>query len=121
MEKRLLNGYRRASRYGIRSCSSGYSSTNAGAGAGAFACAASPQLGKIWSVGLESTRSCVEDSCIDGPCRERGEWTGDTLAVTLPILVATYADIAPIRMCLTQVSAACDHNGVITGNCPEPT
>ena len=35
------------------------------------------------SVGAETTRSCCEDSCIDGPCRERGMWLGDTAAVTL--------------------------------------
>jgi hypothetical protein len=42
-------------------------------------------LTQIWAVGVETTRSCVEDSCIDGPCRERGQWTGDTLAVSLQV------------------------------------
>jgi len=42
----------------------------------------------IWKTGADTTRSCVEDSPIDGPCRERGQWTGDTLAVTLPNLIS---------------------------------
>jgi hypothetical protein len=49
-------------------------------------------LERIWRTGSETTRSCVEDTCIDGPCRERGQWTGDTLAVTLPNLVCMYDD-----------------------------
>ena len=68
------------------------------------------------SVGLETTKSCVEDSCIDGPGRERGEWTGDTLAVTLPILACSYWDIAPARLSLYQASEAADARGVISGN-----
>ena len=138
---------------------------------GDFQCAGDTQLTKIWSIGAASTRSCVEDTCIDGacacvcacvfmrlcvacarvsvsvecyeavhvrrrcrrrclllrtwsaqivfrvrlscvcfvrfvcfmcmvcggtsralafsgPCRERGQWTGDTLAVSLPNLIA---------------------------------
>eukprot|EP01051_Picozoa_sp_SAG22_P025778 SAG22_NODE_7805_length_707_cov_0.799342_1_plen_125_part_00 len=49
-----------------------------------------PSLQKIWDVGAETTRSCCEDSCIDGPCRERGMWLGDTAAVTLPNLPFMY-------------------------------
>jgi hypothetical protein len=86
---------------------------------GAFACATDAQLGLIWKTGVDSTRSCVEDCPIDGPCRERGQWTGDTLAVTLPNLVATYDDVRPAKVTLLQSSNAADAHGVISGNCPE--
>jgi hypothetical protein len=54
---------------------------------GSFHSKTSSILTEIWEIGSNTTRSCIEDACIDGPCRERGQWTGDTLAVTLPNLV----------------------------------
>eukprot|EP01052_Picozoa_sp_SAG31_P023268 SAG31_NODE_1909_length_6946_cov_8.032715_3_plen_570_part_00 len=77
-----------------------------------------PSLAKIWNVGAESTRSCCEDSCIDGPCRERGMWLGDTAAVTLPNLAFMYDDLGPIRLMLQQTAAKADVHGVFSGNCP---
>lgn len=79
------------------------------------------QLKQIWKTGVDTTRSCVEDSPIDGPCRERGQWTGDTLAVTLPNLIFTYGDVSPVRLTLLQSAQSADKNGVISGNCPEVT
>jgi hypothetical protein len=76
-------------------------------------------LDLIWKTGSDTTRSCVEDSCVDGPCRERGQWTGDTLAVSLPNLVYMYDDIRPALLTLLQTSAAADTHGVVSGNCPE--
>ena len=55
----------------------------------------------------------------DGPCRERGQWTGDTLAVTLPVAAAAWADLRPIRTALIQTAAGANADGVISGNCPE--
>ena len=86
---------------------------------GAFACASDALLTKIWKVGIDTTRSCAEDTAIDGPCRERGQWTGDTLAVTLPNVVAAYNDVRIIKITLLQSSAAANAEGVISGNCPE--
>ena len=51
---------------------------------------------------------------MDGPCRERGQWTGDTLAVTLPNIVYCYDDITPARLTLFQTSESADKNGVIS-------
>lgn len=80
-------------------------------------------LNQIWRVGIETTRSCTEDTAIDGPCRERGQWTGDTLAVTLQNVAACYSDIRALKLCLLQSSSAegVDKNGMISGNCPENT
>eukprot|EP00937_MAST-01D_sp_MAST-1D-sp2_P007610 g7610.t1 len=95
--------------------------------AGAFSCSPAAAgegedaLCRIWRVGCGSTRSCVEDACIDGPCRERGQWTGDTLAVSLPNLIFLYDDVRPARLCLLQASEAADAHGVVSGNCPEVT
>ena len=88
---------------------------------GQFACDGNALLNTIWKTGIESTRSCVEDTAVDGPCRERGEWTGDTLAVTLQNLVFCYDDVQPMRMSLLQSSQAANAEGVISGNCPENT
>lgn len=41
---------------------------------GAFDCSDS-KLATIWRVGTLTTSVCVEDTCIDGPCRERGTHT----------------------------------------------
>eukprot|EP00658_Telonema_sp_P-2_P035079 TRINITY_DN25561_c0_g2_i1.p1 TRINITY_DN25561_c0_g2~~TRINITY_DN25561_c0_g2_i1.p1 ORF type:complete len:481 (+),score=99.07 TRINITY_DN25561_c0_g2_i1:396-1838(+) len=78
-----------------------------------------PALARIWSTGADSTRSCTEDVCIDGPCRERGQWLGDSAAVTLPNLVYMYDDLGPAKLLLEQTAAAADANGVFSGNCPE--
>lgn len=80
-------------------------------------------LNRIWTIGIETTRSCTEDTAIDGPCRERGQWTGDTLAVTLQNVTACYSDVRALKLCLTQASSAdgVDKNGMISGNCPENT
>lgn len=75
-------------------------------------------LEKIWAVGADTTRSCCEDSCIDGPCRERGMWLGDTAAVSLPNLVYMYDDIAIIRLMLQQTAYKASSTGVFSGNCP---
>jgi hypothetical protein len=88
---------------------------------GSFLCPSDPVLERIWLVGSDTTRACVEDSCIDGPCRERGQWTGDTLAVTLPNLACMYDDISPVRLCLLQSSQSANGEGVISGNCPNNT
>ena len=80
-------------------------------------------LNRIWSIGIETTRSCTEDTAIDGPCRERGQWTGDTLAVTLQNVASCYSDVRALKLCLTQASSSdgVDKNGMISGNCPENT
>lgn len=80
-------------------------------------------LNRIWTIGIETTRSCTEDTAIDGPCRERGQWTGDTLAVTLQNVTACYSDVRALKLCLTQASSTdgVDKNGMISGNCPENT
>jgi len=55
--------------------------------AGAFSIPGDTLLTQIWKTGVDTTRSCVEDTCVDGPCRERGQWLGDSAAVSLPNLV----------------------------------
>jgi hypothetical protein len=80
--------------------------------------AADPIWKQIWQIGSDSTRSCCEDVCIDGPCRERGQWLGDTAAVTLPNLVYMYDDISPIRLVLVQTAVTADADGVFSMNCP---
>ena len=91
--------------------------------AGAWSSEGDTLLNRIWRIGIETTRSCTEDTAIDGPCRERGQWTGDTLAVTLQNVAACYADVRALKLCLLQSSSAdgVDKNGMISGNCPENT
>eukprot|EP01047_Picozoa_sp_COSAG01_P054328 COSAG01_NODE_5925_length_3948_cov_37.584631_3_plen_530_part_00 len=91
--------------------------------AGGWSCAHDPLLTRIWAIGIETTRSCTEDTPIDGPCRERGMWTGDTLAVTLQNVAACYSDTRALKLCLIQASSAegVNANGMISGNCPENT
>lgn len=84
---------------------------------GAFDCSDS-KLATIWQVGVLTTSVCVEDTCIDGPCRERGQWTGDSVAVTLPNLISSVDNLGPIRVVLGQTSDSADANGVVSGNCP---
>ena len=50
-----------------------------------------------------------------------GEWTGDTLAVTLPNLACTFDDLQTMRLALVQTLSAADRNGVMSGNCPNNT
>ena len=61
----------------------------------------------------------MEDTCVDGPCRERGQWLGDSAAVSLPNLVYKYEDLGPNRLLLEQTAEHADANGVFSGNCPE--
>ena len=90
---------------------------------GAWHCEGDALLNRIWQMGIDTTRSCTEDTCIDGPCRERGQWTGDTLAVTLQNVTACYPDVRALKLCLLQASSpdGVNANGMISGNCPENT
>ena len=92
----------------------GYYQTAAG---GSWACPSDALLQRVWETGLRTTEACIEDSPIDGPCRERGQWTGDTLAVTLPNLVYCHDDLRPAKLTLMQTSAAADAHGVVSGVC----
>lgn len=77
-----------------------------------------PLLNQIWQVGLETFRSCAEDSIIDNPTRERGQWTGDVVSVGLDICSAAYSDYGPLRRGLIQSAWCAREDGLIAGMCP---
>jgi alpha-L-rhamnosidase len=80
-----------------------------------------PLLNRIWKVGIETFRSCSEDTIIDNPTRERGQWTGDVVSVGMDICSAAYFDYGPLRRGLQQ-SAWCSRvDGLIAGMCPGET
>jgi hypothetical protein len=75
-------------------------------------------LGRIWTAGVETFRGCTEDSLIDNPTRERGQWTGDVVTVGMDIASVAYHDLRPVRRALIQSSECARDDGLISGLCP---
>jgi alpha-L-rhamnosidase len=75
-------------------------------------------LNEIWKVGVETFRACAEDSIIDNPTRERGQWTGDVVSVGMDICSAAYSDYGPLRRGLQQSAWCAREDGLIAGMCP---
>lgn len=75
-------------------------------------------LNKIWEVGVETFRSCAEDTIIDNPTRERGQWTGDVVSVGMDICSVAYSDYGPLRRGLQQSAWCAREDGIIAGMSP---
>ncbi|AIE86269.1 family 78 glycoside hydrolase catalytic domain [Fimbriimonas ginsengisoli] len=75
-------------------------------------------LNRIWSAGIETFRACTEDSLIDNPTRERGQWTGDVVTVGMDIASVAYTDLSPIRRALVMSAHCAREDGLIAGLCP---
>lgn len=75
-------------------------------------------LAEIWSVGVETYRACSEDTVIDNPTRERGEWIGDSLTVGLENAAVAYGDLRLFRRAISQAAACARSDGLVAGLCP---
>lgn len=75
-------------------------------------------LNRIWATGVETHRACAEDSMIDNPTRERGQWTGDIASVGLEVASVAYSDIGLIRRGLVQSAQCARGDGLVAGLCP---
>ena len=84
---------------------------------GAFS-SGDPLLDRIWLTGVETHRACAEDSLIDNPTRERGQWAGDVVAVGMDIAAAGYTDLRLCRRGLVQCAQCARKDGLISGLCP---
>ncbi len=79
---------------------------------GSFSCN-DDLLNQIWSVGVETLRSCSEDAITDNPTRERGQWLGDAVGAGMDILAVSYADMRPLKRGLLQAAACAGDDGMI--------
>lgn len=84
---------------------------------GSFHCS-DKRLEQIWHIGVETHRACTEDSVIDNPTRERGEWIGDSLTVGLENASVAYSDLKLIRKGLRQAADCARSDGLVAGLCP---
>jgi len=67
---------------------------------------------------VETHRACAEDSLIDNPTRERGQWAGDVVAVGMDIASVGYGDLRLCRRGLVQCAQCARKDGLISGLCP---
>jgi hypothetical protein len=80
--------------------------------AGSFSCS-DDLLNRIWTVGVETLRSCSEDAVTDNPTRERGQWLGDAVGAGMDILACSYADMRPLKRGLIQAAQCAGADGMI--------
>jgi len=78
-------------------------------------------LPKIWTLGINTLRSCTEDVVTDCPIRERGQWIGDCSVAGLRTTANGYGDMQVIRKSLIQATYCCDENGVLPALFPGQT
>ncbi len=84
---------------------------------GAFQCE-DALLNRIWQVGVDTLRACSEDALTDNPTRERGQWTGDVVAVGLDIATTAFSDLRLFRRALIHSAQAARADGMIAGHTP---
>ncbi len=82
--------------------------------AGTFSCD-DDLLNKIWLTGVETVRACSEDSFVDCPTRERGQWTGDVASVATDIAAVAWSDLSLSRRALVQAAQAARSDGLVAG------
>ena len=75
-------------------------------------------LNRIWSTGVETHCACAEDALIDNPTRERGQWTGDVVAVGMDIAGSAFNDLRLCRRGLIQSAQCARQDGLVSGMCP---
>jgi hypothetical protein len=81
---------------------------------GTFTCD-DPLLNKIWNTGVDTVRACSEDSFVDCPTRERGQWTGDVASVATDIAGVAWSDLSLSRRALVQAAQAARSDGLVAG------
>lgn len=85
---------------------------------GSFQCS-DELLNKIWSMGKETLRLCMEDAYTDCPWRERGQWWGDARVEYLTNRV-TFGDNKLFARGLRQIASSQLENGHINAVYPTP-
>jgi hypothetical protein len=78
-------------------------------------------LDRIWMTGIETYRACSEDTVIDNPTRERGQWAGDVASVAMEIAAVGYSDLRLFRRALIQFARCAREDGLVAGLCPGGT
>ncbi len=76
------------------------------------------RLNEIFATGIHTYASCSEDSVIDNPTRERGEWIGDTLSIGLENAGAVFSDLKLFRNALRHAAYCSRSDGLVAGLCP---
>lgn len=74
-------------------------------------------LNKIWVTGVETLRACAEDSIVDTPHRERGQWIGDSLSVGMDIAAVAFPDLSLFKRIIRQSAWSADSRGMVAGMC----
>lgn len=72
-------------------------------------------LNSVWETGVQTMRACSEDSFVDCPTRERGQWTGDVASVATDIAAVAYGDLSLSRRALVQAAQAARADGLVAG------
>jgi hypothetical protein len=75
-------------------------------------------LNRIWDVGVASHLACSEDSLVDNPTRERGQWAGDVVGVGMDVAAVAFADLRLFRRGLVQCAQCAREDGMVAGLCP---
>jgi alpha-L-rhamnosidase len=75
-------------------------------------------LDRIWMTGIETYRACSEDTVIDNPTRERGQWLGDVASVALEIAAVGYSDLRLFRRALVMFARGAREDGLVAGLAP---
>jgi alpha-L-rhamnosidase len=75
-------------------------------------------LDRIWITGIETYRACSEDTVIDNPTRERGEWAGDVASVAMETAGVGYTDLRLFRRALVMFARSARKDGLVAGLCP---
>ncbi len=81
---------------------------------GSFTCD-DPLLNQIWKTGVETVRACADDTLVDCPTRERGEWTGDIASVAMDITAYGMGDLTLLRRALVHAAQSANAEGLVAG------
>jgi hypothetical protein len=82
----------------------------------AFSCD-DERLNTIWAIGVDTLRTCSEDTIIDTPYRERGQWIGDSLSVGMEIASTAFPDLSLFRRTIRQSAWSANDRGIVAGMC----
>jgi alpha-L-rhamnosidase len=75
-------------------------------------------LNRIWTTGVATHLACSEDSLVDNPTRERGQWAGDVVGVGMDVAAVAFSDLRLFRRGLVQCAQCARTDGMVAGLCP---
>ena len=64
-------------------------------------------LNRIWNVGVATHLACSEDSLVDNPTRERGQWAGDVVGVGMDVAAVAFSDLRSVPPRARAVCPVC--------------